>query len=146
MMNALEKNTFNRVSETLHFNKTVRTGMDVVEQVRKGLSFKIVENMCLELGLSQQQFSISLGLNIRTLSRRKKEKKLHADESDKVYRLAKIYALAIEVLEDKKHAIQWLNTPKIPLGGVTPLSLLDTAAGTQEVEHLLGRIEYGVLS
>lgn len=145
-MNALEKNTFTRVSATLHFRKSVQTSMDVVQQVRKGLSFKIVEDMCAELGLTQTQFSTSLGLNIRTLSRRKKEKKLHADESDKVYRLAKIYAFAIEVLEDKKLAIQWLNTPKIPLGGVTPLSLLDTAAGVQEVEHLLQRIEYGVLS
>lgn len=69
-----------------------------------------------------------------------------SDESDKVYRLARIYALALEVLEDKQHAIQWLNTSKISLGNVTPLSLLDTAAGTQEVEHLLRRIEYGVLS
>jgi putative toxin-antitoxin system antitoxin component (TIGR02293 family) len=68
------------------------------------------------------------------------------NENEKVNRLEKIYAFAVEVLEDKQQAIQWLNTPKIPLGGLTPLSLLDSAASAQDVKHLLERIEYGVLS
>ncbi len=40
----------------------------------------------------------------------------------------------------------WLRQPQFALGGRVPLEMLHTEAGTREVEDLLGRIEYGVIS
>lgn len=145
-MSALEKTVFNRVATVLHFNKSVRSGIDVVEHIRKGLPFKIVEDVCAELGLSQQELSRSLGVNLRTLARRKLEKKLHSAESDRLYRLVRIFVLASEVCGNKEKAIQWLISPKTTLGGEIPLHLLDTEVGAKEIENLLGRIEHGVLA
>jgi len=49
-------------------------------------------------------------------------------------------------LEDAEITRQWLKMPAKALGGKTPLEYADTEPGTQEVEDLLVRIEYGVFS
>jgi uncharacterized protein (DUF2384 family) len=39
---------------------------------------------------------------------------------------------------------EWLKTPSEALGNVTPLSIMDTLSGIQEIKKELGRIDYGV--
>ena len=80
------------------------------------------------------------------MERRKHTGHLSPDESERLYRLAKILAFAESVLGDKAKARHWLNSPNRALGNVTPLSLLETEAGADEVANVLGRIEYGVYS
>ena len=72
--------------------------------------------------------------------------RLTPQESDAVVRIAQALAKAIDVLGDKRKGAHWLATPNRALGGESPISLLDTSAGTHEVEALLDRIEYGVYS
>lgn len=57
-----------------------------------------------------------------------------------------IAARASEVLGGQEKATHWLNRPNRALGGRRPLDLLDTDLGIQQVEQVLGRIEYGVYS
>ena len=141
----LEKTVSAQLAKLLHFKAGhIHSEMDRVRYIRNGLPFQTLEELSLELGLTQQDLSETVGLNIRTLARRKKEKKLDLRESDRIYRLAWIYALAMVVLENKIFALKWLTTPKIALGGEIPLKLLDTEIGTREVERVLGCIEYGI--
>ena len=67
-------------------------------------------------------------------------------ESDRVYRFARIIALAEDVFEDRDEALEWLNSPQHGLGGLLPFVMLQTDAGACEVEELLVRIDYGVIS
>lgn len=80
------------------------------------------------------------------MARRKDEKRLTPEESNRVYRLARVAAHAEEVLGDIQKVRSWLAHENRALGGVTPLSLLDTDEGARQVETILGRIEYGVFS
>ena len=80
------------------------------------------------------------------MERRKVSGRLLPEESERVYRLAKVVALAESVLGAREKARHWLNTPNRALGNVTPLSLLETEAGADEVTNVLGRIEFGVYS
>jgi putative toxin-antitoxin system antitoxin component (TIGR02293 family) len=57
-----------------------------------------------------------------------------------------VLARAVEVLDDADKAVHWLTTPNRALGGVVPMTLLDTPEGREQVETILGRIEYGVYS
>jgi len=50
------------------------------------------------------------------------------------------------VLEDRKEALAWLHTPQHGLGGLVPIELLATEAGSREIETLLERIEHGFLA
>jgi putative toxin-antitoxin system antitoxin component (TIGR02293 family) len=61
-------------------------------------------------------------------------------------RYARIAARAEEVFEDEKTAQNWLKCSNQALGGESPLNLLDTEAGVEQVDDILTRIEYGVYS
>lgn len=61
-------------------------------------------------------------------------------------RLEHVRVRAIDVLGTAAKADHWLNTPNGALGGVPPISLLDSDADAQAVEDVLTRIEYGVIS
>lgn len=87
-----------------------------------------------------------VGLPARTLARRKKERRLRADESDRLLRLARVAAVAEDVLGAQDKAGRWLQKPNRALGGIAPLDLLDTDLGAEEVVTVLGRIEHGVYS
>lgn len=120
--------------------------LEMVEALRAGLPYKSLEAVMAALGLSREEASAVLSVPLRTLVRRKQDRRLRADESDRLYRLARVAARAVQVLESAEKAALWLRRPNRALGGVVPLELLDTEAGTQEVEAVLGRIEYGVYS
>ena len=55
-----------------------------------------------------------------------------------------VTARAIEVLGSREKALRWLRTPIPSLSDRTPLSLLDTSDGIEQVAMVLGRIEQGV--
>jgi putative toxin-antitoxin system antitoxin component (TIGR02293 family) len=55
-------------------------------------------------------------------------------------------ALADNFLGSRRKAIDWLKRPNLVLGGVPPLSLLDTELGARQVENVMGRIGYGGVS
>ncbi len=65
---------------------------------------------------------------------------------DRLYRIANIYTKAKEVFENNDLAQEWLTTPQIGLNNQIPLDLLITEIGAREVEDLLSRIEYGILT
>jgi len=81
----------------------------------------------------------------RTLARRMKEGRLHGDESDRVWRVAVIFDLAVDLFEgDVEGAKRWLQAPQPGLGGHVPLEFAATEVGAREVESLIGRLEHGI--
>jgi len=138
------------IFETLGGQNVLRGGRpgltELGERVRGGLPYAALEAVMRQLGLNREQVAEALHLPERTLARRKKERRLHPDESDRLFRLARIAAQTAEVLGSTDKAARWLRQPNRALGGRVPLALLDTDAGTREVEEVLGRIEHGVVS
>ncbi len=65
---------------------------------------------------------------------------------DRFNRFNRITQQAINLFEDTKKALQWLQTPKNSLAGITPLAALATDAGAKQVEEILYRTEYGIYS
>ena len=80
------------------------------------------------------------------MERRKQTGRLSPEESERVYRFAKVFAFAESVLGNREKARHWLTSPNRALRNATPLSLLETEAGADEVSNVLGRIDYGVYS
>ena len=67
-----------------------------------------------------------------------------AFESEKAFRIARLYDRALEVFGDQQAAGNWLKEPARGLGETTPLLYAKTELGAREVEKLLTRIEHGV--
>jgi putative toxin-antitoxin system antitoxin component (TIGR02293 family) len=61
-------------------------------------------------------------------------------------RVARVAALAEEILGNKAKAARWLRRANQALGGKTPLRTLDTDLGASQVETVLHRVEHGVFS
>ncbi len=126
--------------------RSVSSQHDLISAVRRGLRTSAVDAVIEALDAPRSEVLPTLRIARRTMERRKVSGRLLPEESERVYRLAKIVALAESVLGAREKARHWLNTPNRALGNVTPLSLLETEAGADEVTNVLGRIEFGVYS
>lgn len=122
----------------------VRSRIEMAQAVRQGLPWAAFVSMGLALSLSQAELAAMLHIRSRTLSRRKDSGRLAGMESDRLFRLARIFAHALDVFESEDRARDWLESENRALGGQRPIELLDTDAGSQEVDDVLGRIEHGI--
>jgi len=116
------------------------------ETVNAGLPYASMEVVMAKFGLDREEAANILRLPQRTLARRKKSKRFHTDESDRLLRLARIGAQAAEVLGSEEKAAQWLRRPNHALANQVPLEVLDSDIGARQVEDILGRVEHGVVS
>lgn len=123
-----------------------RSALDWISLVRQGISSNAVDAALKVMGMGQAELAKALDIPERTLARRKKEGVLSRDESGKLVRLARVVERAAEVFEDERAALDWLKAANAALGGVSPLSLLDTDLGAVAVISTLGRIEHGVFA
>ncbi len=126
----------------------VGSAVDLAHAIRQGLSKESLLSVKHCAALTDREMAAMLGVSGKTLSRiREGEgRRLDAVSSDRLYRIARIFAIAEYVLESAEAAHEWLHRPQIGLGNQVPLDLLQTEIGAREVENLLGRIEYGVFS
>ena len=106
-----------------------------------------VEVLKERLAISDSQLAELLGISEKTLSRARAVKgRLDPVTSDRLFRVARVVALASDVLEGEGAAVHWLKRAQIGLGGRIPLTMLTTDAGRDQIEKLLLRIEHGVHS
>jgi putative toxin-antitoxin system antitoxin component (TIGR02293 family) len=113
-------------------------------QVAKGLPTESLERVRGSLALSKKEFASVIQISERTMSRRKGERLLPPDESDRVYRFARLVQLATSVLGSEDDAREWMKEPNFALGHSTPLEYAKTEPGAGLVENLLGRIDHGI--
>ena len=126
--------------------RSVPTSTQMRDRIKEGLPYSSLESVRERLHLSVPETASVLRMPARTLARRRSSRKLAADESDRLYRLARIAAQAVSVFGTEDKASAWLRRPNLALNNELPLRLLDTDVGTRQVEDILGRIEHGVVS
>ena len=125
-----------------HEPATVR---EWVERIREGLPAASALALKNSLDLTNAQLAALLGVSERTLGRwRPAQDRLDAVAGDRLHRTARLFSMAVEVLEDRAAAVRWLKAPHRALGGAIPLELAATDVGARAVESLLGRMEHGV--
>ena len=128
------------------FGRSLASDHDLREAIREGFRPAVVEKLMQAAGLTLKELAAALDLSPRSLQRRRRSGRLARYESDRLYRLARIVALADESLGDRERAIRWLKRPNRALGDLAPVAALDTEPGARQVENLLGRIAYGGIS
>lgn len=104
-----------------------------------------IDNLARRLDLPADTLMTILGITGRTSQRRRQQGVLAVEESDRLYRMARVVERAIEVLGSEEGARLWLRRPQAILEGSAAIALLGSESGSQAVEQQLGRIEYGDL-
>jgi putative toxin-antitoxin system antitoxin component (TIGR02293 family) len=108
--------------------------------VKAGVFAALADTISMPLGALAE----ALGLSARTLRNRKgRAALLTADETERSFRVYRVWRRAAEVIGNEEAAKDWMKTPQKALGRKTPLSLLTRDVGADEVLNLLTGIEYG---
>jgi putative toxin-antitoxin system antitoxin component (TIGR02293 family) len=117
-----------------------------IQSIRDGLSFRHVEWLRRDLGVSLDKLSAILGIARATLNRRKVGGRLTSRESDRVIRFQRLFNRALIVLESPDNARAWFFAPQRGIGDEVPVRFAETEVGAREVEDLLERIDHGIYS
>jgi len=120
------------------------TASPTIGAVRKGLPAGRLNEIVRLLAVDRVLLLHVLGISERTLQRKHVlSARLSPAVSDRLARIGRIHALAVEVFGDSGKAAEWLKRPSRALGKELPLTLLDTDAGAQQVERELRQIQHG---
>ena len=149
-MAATESLTTRRLVSTLGGRRALGSDPANLEalrlRLRKGLPYGVLEALSSAYDLDLRSLAVVLRIPPRTLARRRQERRLRPDESDRLFRVARIAAFAEQSLGARDRAARWLKRPNRALGNAVPLDHLDTDLGARQVEDVLGRISHGVYS
>src|SRR5438270_12206323 len=126
--------------------RTLTSDSDLREAIRDGFPPAVLGKLMNFSGLTLKELADALDLSPRSLQRRRRSGRLARFESDRLYRLARIVALAQQSLGSHERAMHWLKRGNRALGGVAPIAVVDTELGSRQVENVLGRIAYGGIS
>jgi putative toxin-antitoxin system antitoxin component (TIGR02293 family) len=139
-----------RLASTLGGKRTFRAKVGSLDDLRlrleQGLPYESLMALTSAYDIDPRSLAAILGIPPRTLARRKQQRRLRPDESDRLFRVARIVALAETTLGAKDKAARWLKRPNRALGNEAPLHRLETELGARQVEDVLGRISHGVYS
>lgn len=121
--------------------------LKLAKKVEAGFSFEVLERLGKMTGLPLERLRVAIRIAPRTLTRRKKEKRLSPEESDRLVSVSRLLAQTFELFEGNEEAgIRWFTSPNRALGGQSPIEVAATETGTREVENLIGRLEHGVFT
>lgn len=120
--------------------------LDWVLLIRKGFPSKTLESFGAHIGATNAELAEILGISVRALAWRRRKVILTPFESERMFRVARVVGRAEKVFGDRAKGLEWLKSPNISLGGVSPMSLLDTYIGGDWVMDTLGRVEHGVFA
>lgn len=128
-------------------DRPIKDSIDLDRLIKAGIPLKGALIVKERLHLTNREVANILGISESKWIRkgRKPSSRLSPVESDRLYRIARIIALAKDVFEDEDRAIEWLRRPQFGLGDRVPFDLIYTEVGAREVESLLLRIEHGVV-
>lgn len=121
--------------------------LDVDREIRRGLPARMLLRFKRRTRMSFEEIAEVLDVSTKTIERAvARAGRLSTSASDRLYRMARLVALAERVLEDRDAAMEWLHSPQHGLSGRVPFELLSSEAGARAVESLLERIEHGFLA
>jgi putative toxin-antitoxin system antitoxin component (TIGR02293 family) len=116
----------------------------LLASIEEGLPAILVGELEERLDLTTEEMASFLGISPRTLERRRQGGTLTSVESERLYRIVRLFRKATEVFESEEEARRWLKRPQMRLGEQVPLKIARLEPGARETERLLGRIEHGI--
>ena len=117
--------------------------MALVESVRQGLPIEAADILSADICPGDSTFKYVF-VPKATYARRKTAARLSPQESERLMRVARIWAFASEVWGGAKEARRFMSAPHMLLDGKSPLAVaLESELGGKMVEEILGRLVFG---
>jgi len=114
--------------------------------IERGVTISQLEEFSAYSGIALKEL-MEVVIPPRTLKhRRQRQEPLSIEESDRLFRVVRMYELAVKVYGDREDGRRWLSGSKQRFDDRTALSMLRTEAGEQAVEEFLYQIDEGVFA
>ena len=126
----------------------VRSRLQLVHSAAEGMTaseFKAIQE-ALPVEAAAWSRLLALPAVKKTTGTRKPAPKLSTLQAEQVYLISAVIVRAMDVLEDRDAALEWLTTPSDLFSGKAPMQLLNTSTGADLVLDQLVRMEHGVYS
>ena len=124
-----------------------RQGDDLIEQVRAGFAFIVVERLSAVSAFAETELMQMVGLSRYALRQARRTGRLSMLHSDRLYRVACVIAAASELFGGYQAAARrWLIAPQLGLGGRSPITMFATEIEGKAVLDLLGHLEHAVVA
>lgn len=115
------------------------------ELIEAGFTASLMQTLCLQDTIQPRQRDAII--SARALSiRLSQNQRLTLDESDRLFRITHIVAMAEAIFGDTSKAKQWLSKRKAHLSGKSPNEPVLTTPGTHRVEEMLIQVSEGFYS
>jgi putative toxin-antitoxin system antitoxin component (TIGR02293 family) len=120
----------------------------LADLVHRGLPVAAFDAVASHTHLTREALAKACAIPLRTIQRRAVSgaRRFERDESDRLMRVARLYAFAEDVLGSRDAAETWMGTPNRALDGARPVDELETEIAAREVEDALGRIRHGIFA
>jgi putative toxin-antitoxin system antitoxin component (TIGR02293 family) len=124
-----------------------KDSLAMLNVLREGVDITYFYNLSERISFTLEDWASSLHLSERTIQRYKKENK-HFDTiySERIVQIDLLYKKGADIFGSQENFHTWMETISVPLGGIKPKELLDTAYGINMIADELGRIEHGIFA
>jgi putative toxin-antitoxin system antitoxin component (TIGR02293 family) len=112
--------------------------------IERGVPITLLEEFSAYSGISIKDL-MDVVIPPRTLKhRRQRQEPLSIEESDRLFRVVRMYELAVKIYGDREDGRKWLLSHMQRFDGRTALSMLRTEAGEHAVQGFLIQIDEGM--
>lgn len=112
--------------------------------VEAGLPVSALDHLAEAVAPDDARFKFKLVPKATLERRRRSSSRLTSEEGDRLARIAKVYATALDIYHDPEKVRGFLRRPHMMLDNKAPLDVaLATGPGADAVINLLGRAAYG---
>ncbi len=124
--------------------KNQESPLTLANSVEKGLPVSALEKFAVHVCPNNVRGFSYRVVSKPTLERRRRDKKpLTTDESDRLARVAKVFAFGLDIFRDEAKVRSFLDRPHPMLDNKPPLEVaLATGPGADAVLNILGRAAY----
>ena len=120
------------------------TRLALANSIEAGLPVSALDHLADAVAPEDTRFKFRLIPKATLERRRRSSKRLTTEEGNRLARVAKVYAIALDIYHDPAQVRAFLNRPHMMLDNKTPLDVaLATGPGADAVINLLGRAAYG---
>lgn len=115
-----------------------------IGHIKRGISKLYLVGIKDAIDLDYDTLGRILSVSRAKLLSKRPEEKFDQLTSERIMLLADLFSYGLEVFGDKDRLTTWLKRPSKALGDISPVDMMDTVYGIQEIRNELGRIEYGI--
>lgn len=134
------------IKQLLGGPKVLGPEKDLTSLAEQGLPKQALIIFMQKVHLDERRLFSYLDVTRRTIDNYKPNERLRLYISDRLIHLAELYVKGKEIFDSFENFQSWLNRPSVDLGGDKPIDRIQTRQGIDELLHVLGRIEHGILA